>query len=609
MCMNEYIQKRTLSVLWVGLLCLFISCAKRTLNHYPATLEKAIDLFFTENKTDSVLLWLEKKDPGNESANTGYLRTLFKAAALSESGRADSAMILLESIQTTDFSERDLSYYNSILGLTFFRLNQYRQSLQILSDRQLAGSSDIRCQALNERVMARIMTYYENYELAIRYFLLSGDHYREAGLPNSVFINEKFLAGIYTVLGSYDEAITRINEAEKAFIRYNDPDELYYLYIVAVKTYVRMNDLESAERYAKLAMESGNVRADKQKMASLYNYLGLIHRRKGNYREAIPMFERVVQSDKGFFGSERRKAEAFISLASMYNTLKNEQKAKEYALQALGIIGDNPYHSLKYDAYKELTASYINNDPLSASISLDSARTYMEKHRELTSNAIADFVKTSYELDRATREISQMKEKERRDQIIFIFILIVLGLVAITYYMIFRLRKKIEKASIALVKKNLSMLSQEQQIHKTFNKEKQLTQNQNSTPPLSGEQKTAILFHDFKEWLEEDKKFMRSEIDLNSAVWELGTNRSYLSNAINAQGIRFTELINQYRIKEVLKIFEDKNDDRNSYNLEEIAAAVGFRTKSVFFESFHKETGMTPGQFREYIRYAEIADK
>lgn len=102
---------------------------------------------------------------------------------------------------------------------------------------------------------------------------------------------------------------------------------------------------------------------------------------------------------------------------------------------------------------------------------------------------------------------------------------------------------------------------------------------------------------------------MRSEIDLNSAAWELGTNRSYLSNAINAQGIRFTELINQYRIKEVLKIFEDKNDDRNSYNLDEIAAAVGFRTKSVFFESFHKETGMTPGQFREYIRYVEIADK
>ncbi len=268
-------------------------------------------------------------------------------------------------------------------------------------------------------------------------------------------------------------------------------------------------------------------------------------------------------------------------------------------LQTPGIIGDRPYHSLKYDTYKEFIASYIHNDKLRTYFDLDFARTFPERRRKLNFAGMTGFVKTSDEPDSASREIIQMKENKRWAQIIFIFVLIVLGLLGIIYAVILRLRKKIAITSIALVKKNLSMLNQEQRINKMIN----------NISPLTSEQKTAILFHDFKEWLEEDKKFMRSEIDLNSAAWELGTNRSYLSNAINAQGIRFTELINQYRIKEVLKIFEDKNDIRNSYNLDEVAAAVGFRTKSVFFESFHKETGMTPGQFREYVRYAEIADK
>jgi len=285
------------------------------------------------------------------------------------------------------------------------------------------------------------------------------------------------------------------------------------------------------------------------------------------------------------------------------------EKACVMALQTLDIIGDSPYHSLKYDAYKEFIASYIHNDPLRAYIYLDSARTYPERHRKLNAAGIVSFVKTSDESGWAPREISQMKENKRRDQIIFMLVLIVLGLLGIIYAVMLRLRKKIALTSIALVEKNLSLLNQAQQINQMINQEKQLIQNENSKSPLSSEQKTAILFHDFKEWLEKDKKFMRSEIDLNHAAWELGTNRSYLSNAINAQGIRFTELINQYRIKEVLKIFEDKNDIRNGFNLDEMAAAVGFHSKSVFFESFHKETGMTPGQFREYVRYAEIADK
>lgn len=64
---------------------------------------------------------------------------------------------------------------------------------------------------------------------------------------------------------------------------------------------------------------------------------------------------------------------------------------------------------------------------------------------------------------------------------------------------------------------------------------------------------------------------------------EIGTNRSYLSKAINQQGVRFTDLINKYRIQEIMQIFEDPEDPRNSKNLDEIAAEVGFTLQIGFF--------------------------
>jgi len=45
-------------------------------------------------------------------------------------------------------------------------------------------------------------------------------------------------------------------------------------------------------------------------------------------------------------------------------------------LQTPGIIGDRPYHSLKYDTYKEFIASYIHNDKLRTYFDLDFARTF-----------------------------------------------------------------------------------------------------------------------------------------------------------------------------------------------------------------------------------------
>lgn len=612
MCVNIHINITSNSLLpgcLFYLLSLFVSCSPESVSQYPATLDKSIDLFFIENKTDSVLKLLASDELIDQPKNIRYVCDIFKAAALSESGRADSAGQILRNIPINQLYGCDRYYYKSILGLTQFRLNNFQQAFHITSEIIEEKPYDIRCLALNERVMARTMSYYENYELAIRLFLKSSEHYQEMGLQKSIFVNEKFLASIYSQLGSYDEAIAKLNEAEKAFIAYNDLDELFYVYVVAIKTYLQHNQLESAQRYAKLAMESGNFTSDAQKMVSLYSYMGSINKRKGNSSEAIAMYEIIRQKDEEFFGSDRRKAEVCINLASVYNSINEVWKAEECAIQALDIIGNNKYNYLKYNAFKELSDVYLHTNPILAHTYMDSAQACLEKYHKLSTTGIVDLANTRFDLDGAINKINQLREEEQRKLIIFRFVIIAIAVLIIIYSIFSRMRKVIDKTLIELVKKNLTLLNHEQTQNKSISKQSQITGDGTVTPPIDIEQKASLLFHEFKEWLENDKMYLNSDLNLNQAARELGTNRSYLSNAINSQGIKFTELINKYRIQEVIRIFEDPDNPSNHFTLEELANEAGFHTKSVFFDAFRKETGMTPSQFREYIRYTKISYK
>lgn len=179
--------------------------------------------------------------------------------------------------------------------------------------------------------------------------------------------------------------------------------------------------------------------------------------------------------------------------------------------------------------------------------------------------------------------------------------------VVVAFILIISLRKKVDTI-IATLKKSNTDLPQEtdketKNINMSFDDEiKELDDSIN----LSKEQREILLFNRFEDWLEKHKYYRKPNFDLNWAAREIGTNRSYLSKAINSQGFGFSEYINKLRIKEVIKILEDENDIKSDYSFTEIASGVGFNSKSVFYNSFHKETGMTPFQFKENLNLFKI---
>ena len=85
----------------------------------------------------------------------------------------------------------------------------------------------------------------------------------------------------------------------------------------------------------------------------------------------------------------------------------------------------------------------------------------------------------------------------------------------------------------------------------------------------------------------------------------LDTNVNYLSQYINNQlQTNFNDYINSYRVKEACRIF--KNDTIMKFTVDQVADMVGFSSRSTFYTTFKKFTGITPAFFQKNV--AELHD-
>jgi YesN/AraC family two-component response regulator len=104
------------------------------------------------------------------------------------------------------------------------------------------------------------------------------------------------------------------------------------------------------------------------------------------------------------------------------------------------------------------------------------------------------------------------------------------------------------------------------------------------------------LVTEFARLVETEKLFLQNGLSLQKVAELLGTNRTYLSKAINLElNHSFTTYINRLRIQEAINIISQHNSPKPHINT--LAADVGFSSRTSFISSFWKHTGMLPSTF------------
>ncbi len=106
------------------------------------------------------------------------------------------------------------------------------------------------------------------------------------------------------------------------------------------------------------------------------------------------------------------------------------------------------------------------------------------------------------------------------------------------------------------------------------------------------------LIRAFEDLMIHNRGFSKADLTQEKTAKKLGTNRTYLSKAINDHyKMSYSRWLNELRISESKKMLIDEKF--NHYSIEVIATSVGFSSLSVFNSNFKSITGLTPSYFRK----------
>ncbi len=143
-----------------------------------------------------------------------------------------------------------------------------------------------------------------------------------------------------------------------------------------------------------------------------------------------------------------------------------------------------------------------------------------------------------------------------------------------------------------------TFIEQEECKQPTIDTEKNLDDSskyQNS--PISDELGKNLML-EIKQFMVTEKPYLEPKLSLHALATALDIPLNYLSQVINEQsGTNFFDFINQYRIEEAK--YRLSLDATHGGNVLTIALESGFNSKSTFYASFKKYTGMTPGKYRK----------
>ena len=482
-----------------------------------------------------------------------------------------------------------------------------------------------------------------DYETAIRFLkkIEKSDFYKFNSSQLSDVLLE--IAGYYWSMHHYDSSMVYCEKAYPLITlqKYNE-GKVRLLMVMYNNSHYKTDD-SSARDYLFQALEVAKSIPDSALTANVYELLGLSSYRNENQQEAIKYYQlsRAYEYEKGspsdistaiylqlsysltdsidkvgelsqFIISEAKKRD-------YYNALGNAYRARGWYFAKTGIRDSAIFYLDKAFEHRQSLTEKSEASPGFYTYLYEVANILGDNERALKylSLAHSQYVQLSRESDaaqmnqiRANLDYQIQKEriqklslanelekvKNARQNTIIGGITFLL-LVVLTF--LFYAHKKYtetQRSYRELVKKNIEL---DRLFKKLSQTEEKL--NLNNGYSIKTEENIYLCF---KRLIEKEEIFKQPDITLSKLAKKLKTNTTYLSSIINNrfEG-SFKSVINHYRINEARRLLI--LPEYSNFSIEGIAEEVGYKSRSSFYHSFKKVTGLTPTQYIENIKHIE----
>lgn len=289
-----------------------------------------------------------------------------------------------------------------------------------------------------------------------------------------------------------------------------------------------------------------------------------------------------------------------FNIADLNNRLDRKNEAIKFASQAYQLADTYQNHEYLVNTSKLLNQLYTNQSNLNqANFYLNKIINYSDSLKQKENSEklqTAKILLITTQVEDSVRYYQFQVTRHQKVQKVQSFSIIVLsfslaGVFILLFYMQFK-RKKLKHEHLKQMAVFMKNMEQE---------ENQRKQKRNETSyNLSAEIEDKL-----NRVMETEKVYLHKNINLTDLADMLGTNTTYLSQFINNHlKTNFNDYINSQRINEACRLF--RNNSSLKYSVDQIADMVGFSSRTTFYTTFKKFTGITPAFFQKYILTPEV---
>jgi len=366
---------------------------------------------------------------------------------------------------------------------------------------------------------------------------------------------------------------------------------------------------DSVIKYSNQCIEIAQINGFTAELATSQNELGYIYRMK-SIQDLPKALKLLTAAHENFLsiGDKQNAVAVSINLARTYTIMNDYERAQEVLDSAM------TYFNESEDRYLYNRICFFKAGIYRRQNNYKQAYDYMFKSRQLTNAYYKDQLKqkifemaAKYEAEKKERENRELRRnneiqalnlKYKNNAILFLSIGILLA--GILIVIILWLLRKRSVANKLLVAKNLELAKLDSQLDEPEKYFKTIQKKELFSASSPNNKRDEEIIEKFKKHFAEEKPYLYSNVSIEEVATEIGTNRSYLSKAINDSFNKsFNNIVNEFRIHAARQIIADKKYEQ--FSLEAIAEMVGYNSRTTFIRNFKKITGLTPSYFRKSI--------
>ncbi len=189
---------------------------------------------------------------------------------------------------------------------------------------------------------------------------------------------------------------------------------------------------------------------------------------------------------------------------------------------------------------------------------------------------------------RQLNHVKVLQEKNIRMLNIIIGSMVLLGIFVIAGIVILYLKNQRLRILTHQLEQRTEELMAEQQQNRELKKKLQMNDDQSND-----------LMEEVNRLMHENKLYLQPSLKLSDVAALTSTNTTYLSQTINRNYTNFNDYINELRVKEACRLMQ--TGFTNRFTINHLLETVGFTSKSAFYSTFRKVTGMSPTRYCKAI--------